>query len=203
MGRSAVRPRKRKTTPPGWTAVSSTTVNDRRVDHTKLPDRAAKRIHLGGEACKGGKPRAVPATQRLLDAIEAVPRHFRSPWVLTNPQTGDPFHENSLSRWFRELADAAGVEAAPGDRRPRLHDNRHGAATNAARRGVPLPAIQTMLGHEHLSTTETYINMPAEDYGVTIAAIEAGILKDQERIGPRRSDAGSATDKGARGKGKP
>lgn len=165
--------------------------NEIRLCRYDWVDRVAKRIHLGGEACKGGKPRTVPATQRLLDAIEATPRHFRSPWVLTNPQTGDPFHENSLSRWFRELADAAGVEAAPGDRRPRLHDNRHGAATNAAVRGVPLPAIQKMLGHEHLSTTELYINMRAEDYGSAIAAIEAGILKDQERIGPQRAPSDS------------
>lgn len=169
--------------------------NEIRLCRFDWVDPGAKKIRLDGEACKGGKARTVPATQRLLDAIEAVPRHFRSPWILTNPQTGEPYNENTLSRWFRVLADAAGVQAAPGDRRPHLHDNRHGAATNAARRGVPLPAIQKMLGHESLSTTEIYINASDEDYDDAIEAIEAGITKDQKR----RDNADSAKSK-TRGK---
>lgn len=174
--------------------------NEIRLCEYEWADRAKKRIHLSAAACKGGKARTVPATTRLLDAMEAVPRHFRAPWVLTNPETGQPYHNNSLSRWFRELADAAGVQAAPGDRRPHLHDNRHGAATNAAARGVPLPAIQKMLGHEHLSTTEIYINARNEDYESALRQIEDGILREQRRYGPQRipytDDAETKKNKG-------
>jgi integrase len=135
-------------------------------------DARARRIHLAAEACKGKKARSVPATKRLLAAIAAIPRHLRAPWVLTNPNTEQPYHEDSFSRWFRSVADAAGQLGT------RLHDNRHGAATNAVERGAKLTAVQQMLGHAHLATTFTYVNARPDDMGAALEAIEAGIAQE-------------------------
>lgn len=151
--------------------------NEIRLCQHDWVDHRGKRIHLSAEACKTRKARTVPATARLLDAIAAVPRHVRAPWILTNPETEQPYSGNSFSRWFRELADAAGLKGY------HLHDNRHGAATNALARGAKVTAIQKMLGHEHLITTLIYINVQTRDadrdLGETLAAIESGISRDR------------------------
>jgi len=40
---------------------------------------------------------------------------------------------------------------------------RHGFAVTAIRRGISLPSLQRLLGHEHLATTELYLNLSPED----------------------------------------
>lgn len=149
--------------------------NEIRLCRHEWVDRVARRIHLGAEACKGNKARSVPATRRLFAAIEAIPRHVRAPWILTNPDTEQPFGPDSFSLWFRQLADAAGQRGI------RLHDNRHGAATNAVARGVKLTAVQKMLGHANLSTTLIYVNAREDDLGPALDAIEAGIERDTRK----------------------
>jgi integrase len=147
--------------------------NEIRLCQHDWVDVRGKRIHLSAEACKNQKARTVPATSRLLEAIGAVPRHVRAPWILTNPETEQPFSGNSFSRWFRETADAAGFPKA------HLHDNRHAAATRAIASGAKVTAVQRMLGHEHLITTLLYVNQRARDADSDLAqaleAIERGI----------------------------
>jgi len=147
--------------------------NEIRLCRHDWVDVRGKRIHLAAEACKGGKARSVPATKRLLDAISAVPRHVRCPWVLVNPETEQPYSGNSFSRWFRQLATDAGMPHV------HLHDNRHGAATNAVARGAKLTAVQKMLGHANLITTFTYVNAREDDLDAVLGAIESGIKNDR------------------------
>jgi len=138
-------------------------------------DHIARRIHLAGHACKGGKARSVPATRRLLSAIDALPRHVRAPWILTNPETSAPYSMSLFSRYFRVLADSVGLKHV------KLHDLRHSAATNAVARGVKITAVQKMLGHANLSTTLVYVNAREDDLGPALDAIEAGIERDTRK----------------------
>lgn len=152
------------------------------------PDAAPARIHLPGWATKNGKPRDVPLTRRLWAAIQAVPRHMRSPTVLTNLESGEPFGRNTLSTWFREISRDSGVKAAPGDGNVHLHDLRHTFGTQTARRIGRIDVVSKLLGHATLTQTQTYVQISDDDMEIALSKIEAGIEKDQ-RKGPARSTA--------------
>jgi integrase len=156
-------------------------------------DRDASVILLPGSACKGGRGGPVPATKRLLEAIDAIPRHVRSPYVLTNALTGEPYSLRVISRWFREAADAAGIQAAPADGRVHLHDCRHAFASNATRRGVRIEVVSEILRHASLDQTRDYVQTASDDLTAARVRFEAGIAEDQQRRGPKRIEIEAAT----------
>lgn len=146
-------------------------------------DYAAKRIHLPGWACKNNKGGSIPATQRLLDAIAAVPRHIRCPNVFVSPRGDGAFHRNTMNLWWRGIRERAGLEAAPVDGKVHLHDLRHGCATNAVRRGVGIEIVsRRILRHASLKQTEVYVQgSSAADLDEAIERFQAGIDRDQRR----------------------
>ncbi len=149
-------------------------------------DREKLLIRLPGWACKSGNPRAVAITSRALAAIDALPRHLRSPFVLVNPDTGEPFGTTTASRWFRDAADAAGLEAAPQDRRVVLHDLRRTHGTLAVRRGVRIDVVSKQLGHASLDQTRDYVEVDEEDVMKARADFEGTTERDKGR-GPHRA----------------
>lgn len=136
--------------------------------------RERMEIALPNWACKGGRGRIVPATRRELDAIGNMPRDIRSPYVLRNSR-GEPYVAQMLTNWWRALATAAGLQAAPGEKRVRLHDNRHGYATNAVERGVGIETVSEILGHASLEQTRAYVQRRPRDLERARKAFEAGI----------------------------
>jgi integrase len=144
-------------------------------------DRDTMTIALPDWACKGERGGIVMATQRELDAIDAMPRHLRSPYVLTSPRGEGMYNRRSLSRWWRAAADAAGLQAAPGDRRVVLHDGRHAFATNAVERNVGIEAVSDMLRHSSLEQTRSYVQRRPRDMQRAREAFEAGIQRDKLR----------------------
>ena len=164
-------------------------------------DRDEMVIRLPAWICKSGRARTVPLTQRTLDAMDIVPRHLRSSYVLTNPRTGDQYSDVTINSWFRAMAARSGVQAAPGERVV-MHSLRHGFATNAVRRGVRLEVVSEMLGHASLDQTRDYIEVVDVDVAEGRAIFEAGIVKDQARRGPKRiENAEPASNEKAKGKG--
>lgn len=148
-------------------------------------DYERKTITLPGYACKNRRGGTIPATQRLLDAIVALPRHIRHPYVLVSEKGDGPYSRFAIDRWWRDICDRAGIEAAPGDGTVHLHDCRAAAATNALARGVKLETVsRRILRHANLSTTQIYIRGEVGNLEEAIEAMEAGILRDQRR-GPR------------------
>lgn len=114
-------------------------------------------IHVHGG--KGAKDRIVHIGVK---ARRAVSRHLASRGQVS---PGEPLWLSAtgkrLSRWgVRELCDRlsqiTGIDASP-------HKLRRTAALLALKAGLPLPMIQAMLGHEHLSTTEKYLALDDED----------------------------------------
>jgi integrase/recombinase XerD len=142
----------------------------------RLPD---VRADEGYVQClgKGGKERVVPLGESAAgwvrryvgDARPQLLRRRTSPWLFVNVRGG------RLSRvgfWkiLKEHGARAGVRAALSP-----HVLRHSFATHLLDRGADLRAIQTMLGHADLSTTQIYTHV-----------LEARLRQVYDQFHPRR-----------------
>jgi integrase/recombinase XerC len=62
-----------------------------------------------------------------------------------------------VSRVFGDVCKRAGVKATP-------HQMRHTFATRLAGKGVPVPVIATIMGHNDIKTTQGYIHLEEQAY---------------------------------------
>jgi site-specific recombinase XerD len=119
------------------------------------PDFEGERLRIEG---KGGKTRLVPigepAQQALSRYLERGRRALAtrgSEQALLVSKSGRRLHPSDvrrrLERWVREAAIAGGVSP---------HALRHSFATHLLQGGADLRAIQELLGHSSLSTTQVY-----------------------------------------------
>jgi site-specific recombinase XerD len=119
------------------------------------PDFEGERLRIEG---KGGKTRLVPigepAQQALSRYLERGRRGLAtrgSEQALLVSKSGRRLHPSDvrrrLERWVREAAIAGGVSP---------HALRHSFATHLLQGGADLRAIQELLGHSSLSTTQVY-----------------------------------------------
>jgi integrase/recombinase XerD len=130
-----------------------------------LPLAAAKRdqpfLVVRG---KGAKERLVPlndAAKRALAAYLEVrgtflPRSIKaSPWLF--PSSGDSGHltRQRLGQLLKDAAVKAGIDPA----RVSPHVLRHAFATHLLDRGADLRALQKMLGHADIATTQIYTHV--------------------------------------------
>jgi integrase/recombinase XerD len=108
---------------------------------------------------KGNKQRRVPLGSRAVTALEAYLRLDRPALVAARPQTATVFVSKSgrpLSRiglWsiVKRSARAAGLPATISP-----HTLRHSFATHLLAGGADLRAVQEMLGHASIATTQVY-----------------------------------------------
>ena len=148
---------------------------------TELVSLKATNLHLdeGYLTCvgKGDKERIVPIGQ---EAAEWVRRylargrgpllHRPSPWLFVNARDGGPLSRVGFWKVLKEYGIRAGIsrELSP-------HVLRHSFATHLLERGADLRAIQVMLGHADLSTTQIYTHV-----------LEARLRAVYDRFHPRR-----------------
>jgi integrase/recombinase XerC/integrase/recombinase XerD len=119
---------------------------------------------------KGGKTRLVPVGEHALAAIARYLERARPvlaacapPSELTRPaepalfisKSGRRLSTSDVRRRLRRWARAA-VGAAPGLAEAHPHALRHSFATHLLEGGADLRAIQEMLGHASISTTQVY-----------------------------------------------
>jgi integrase/recombinase XerD len=125
---------------------------------------------------KGEKERIVPIGQEAIDWVrryiaEARPKLVKraSPWLFVNVR-GGPLSRVGFWKLLKEYGLAAGITR---DISP--HVLRHSFATHLLDRGADLRAIQMMLGHADLSTTQIYTHV-----------LEARLRAVYDRFHPRR-----------------
>lgn len=111
---------------------------------------------------KGGKQRLVPISQRAIDVLQAwfaVRRHLtpkpgQEDYVFLTPQRGRHLSRITVFHNLRVLAQRAGIQKPLSP-----HTLRHTFATHLLEGGANLRAIQVMLGHESLATTQLYTHL--------------------------------------------
>ncbi len=125
-------------------------------------DWPARRIRVRQSYVRGefGSPkskrssRAVPLIDRLAGDLDRL--HQQSAYthdhdlVFAHPHTGNPLDKSRLLKRFKAALRRAGV------REVRFHDLRHTFGTRMAAQGVPMRALQEMLGHRDFKTTLIY-----------------------------------------------
>ena len=112
---------------------------------------------------KGGRERMVPLSTPAREALAvwlglrdaAETRHGRSPHLFPSPSREGYLTRHRFYVLIKEIAVAGGVD--PGKVTP--HTLRHAFATHLLARGADLRAIQTLLGHADVATTEIYTHI--------------------------------------------
>jgi len=127
---------------------------------------------------KGDKQRIVPLGHAAADWIQRYTREARpallkqrkSPWLFVNAKAGGRLSRVGFWKLLKEYGIKAGVtrELSP-------HVLRHSFATHLLERGADLRAIQMMLGHADLSTTQIYTHV-----------LEARLRAVYDKFHPRR-----------------
>lgn len=125
-------------------------------------DWQARRVRVRRNFVRGefGTPkskrssRSVPLADRVageLDQLHQATRYKREDdLVFAHPHTGKPIDRSKLLKRFKAALREAGV------REVRFHDLRHTFGTRMAAQGVPMRALQEMLGHRDFKTTLIY-----------------------------------------------
>jgi len=102
----------------------------------------------GGPYGSKSKRRVVPLTPRIQPLIEG---HFALHETLN-------IGARSIQLMIKKLANRAHIS-----RTVTPHVLRHTFAVNSVQKSISLPALQRVLGHDRLSTTEIYLNLSPED----------------------------------------
>jgi integrase/recombinase XerD len=110
---------------------------------------------------KGNKTRLVPIGGAARDKIERYTANDR-PTLVRDPaeravfltDRGRPMTRQAFWKALRGYARRAGVRLPAGDISP--HKLRHSFATHLVERGADLRAVQAMLGHADIATTQIY-----------------------------------------------
>jgi integrase/recombinase XerC len=110
-----------------------------------------ERIVAFGDSALAGLKAYLPTRQKLLAVCRTV-----TPALLVN-QRGGRLTTRSVARIVKNIAIAKGLN---GDIHP--HTLRHAFGTHMLAEGADLRAIQELLGHERLSTTQRYTQLSIE-----------------------------------------
>jgi integrase/recombinase XerD len=111
---------------------------------------------------KGNKERLVPISARALKHIELYINHWRNHLEIDNAsrnlvflnRRGQGLSRQSVFLFIKKAALMAGVK-----KNISPHTFRHSFATHLVEAGADLRAVQEMLGHESITTTEIYTHL--------------------------------------------
>lgn len=125
------------------------------LEHDRI-DR--KRMSASLEDTKGNVVREVPLTAKALGIIDRQPRHFKTKWAFWHGN-GERYCnvDSSFYALTKRMARKA-AQAGSEFRRFRFHDLRHLFAVTFLREGRgTIYALQQVLGHKSIKTTEEYL----------------------------------------------
>ncbi len=108
---------------------------------------------------KGAKDRVVPISKPLLEEIRSYleSRNDASEYLLVEERRNNKDRISTKTVWYllRRYGTKVGLKVTP-------HMLRHSFATHMLENGVDIRAIQELLGHSNLSTTQIYTKVTVE-----------------------------------------
>ena len=115
---------------------------------------------------KGNKERIVPLSEAARDAVAAyrnvrerfVRREGAAKWLFPSRAKGGHLTRQRFSQLLKELSAKAGIDP----RNVSPHGLRHAFASHLLANGADLRAVQQMLGHADISTTQIYTHVLKE-----------------------------------------
>jgi integrase/recombinase XerD len=114
---------------------------------------------------KGDKERMVPLSEKARKATRAWlverdrdPRHAESGWLFPASSESGYLPRQVFARELKGLAARAGIAAA----KVSPHVLRHAFASHLLQNGADLRAVQQLLGHADISTTQIYTHVLEE-----------------------------------------
>lgn len=138
----------------------------RRSDIAKMKFTDIWDGHLHIEQLKTGSRIALPLTLRcdvlemtLSDVVAICRDRVLSPYMIHHSRphgaakAGDPLDENSLSRYFSESRDIAGIKVAKDKTPPSFHEQRSLSERLYRAQGID---TQLLLGHKSMAMTDHY-----------------------------------------------
>ncbi|MEE8658714.1 Tyrosine recombinase XerC [Acetobacteraceae bacterium EV16G] len=107
---------------------------------------------------KGGRERLIPISEKARDSILALQAHdaaLRSKWLFPGRDPQRHLTRQGFDKILHQCALHAGIDPA----RLSPHVLRHSFATHLLERGADLRALQTLLGHADIATTQLYTHV--------------------------------------------
>ena len=125
------------------------------IRHLKVSDIDSQRMVLRIEQSKGKKDRYVMLPKVLLETLrtywkEAKPQQ----WLFPGQEPGQPLSDKTVQQALRKAIHAAGIQ-----KHVSVHSLRHAFATHLLEAGTDVRAIQVLLGHRSLTTTQLYTHV--------------------------------------------
>lgn len=120
---------------------------------------ARTQFTLSAAQSKGGKTRTVYLNQRLRRALAdyGAGLNLSDPKrALFESQKGGHFSANTMCQLFLDIYKAVGLKDASS------HSGRRTYITRLANKGVGVRLLAELAGHSHISTTQRYIDVNAE-----------------------------------------
>ncbi|MGD9508091.1 MAG: site-specific tyrosine recombinase XerD [Geminicoccaceae bacterium] len=122
---------------------------------------------------KGGKERMVPVGRAAQEALAAwlavrpgyVIEPSRARWLFPSRGRGGHLTRQRVAQLLKALAPEAGIDPA----RISPHVLRHAFASHLVANGADLRAVQAMLGHADIATTQIYTHVQAERLAAVVA----------------------------------
>lgn len=111
---------------------------------------ARREIKVSG---KGGRDRIVPTTEQCVEAIQEYIKSDRETTAdaIFVKSDGQKITRRSVSGMLTSLSCRAGIKNVT------AHTLRRSCATSLMNNGMDLELVQTILGHQNLSTTQSYL----------------------------------------------
>ena len=145
-----------------------------------LSDHQGETLRVLG---KGNKVRMIylnDACQEALQAYLAVRRPIRGrdENALFLSSQNERISRSTVHAMVKKRLSAAGIDATQYS----SHKLRHTAATLMLQNGVDVRAVQEVLGHDHLNTTEIYTHIDNESLRVAAKANPLSRVKNQRKL---------------------
>lgn len=114
---------------------------------------------------KSKRDRIVPMSRTLYELLDQMPRHIKSPYVITNTDTGTKYDHFNNTAWKKALVDA-------GVKNFRWHDLRHTFGSRLAQAGVPILTIKELMGHSQITVTMRYAHLAPSNLQTAVTVLD-------------------------------